>query len=322
MSSRANSKMAIEVFYSYSHRDERLRDLLETHLSLLKREGLISCWYDRRIGPGENWSNEIDLHLRTAQIILLLVSSDFIASDYCYLKEMKQALRRHRAGTARVVPIILRPTDWHSAPFGKLQALPKDGKPVTEWPNPDSAFLDIVKGIRKAVNDLVASAQQIKAQSPHIVRKRRGTAATSQKVIIDFANSPEGAVLRNKITEVREVREQLSETDLRRVREEIIEKCRKELGDCLKEIRTIRKMKLLTVVLEIINDLNENIENTVRELNVVLFFLDKLRTEDFNASLIADRAREVDIGLNNSQKFLDEALIAASNLDLIIVQVS
>src|SRR5215467_4123286 len=142
---------AVEVFFSYSHKDQRLRDQLEAHLKLLRKEGLISSWHDHKIGAGEEWKGQIDAHLNTAQIILLLVSSDFIASDYCYDIEMKRAMERHQLGEARIIPVILRPCDWHNARFGKLQALPKDGKPITTWQNHDSAFLDVARGIRKVV---------------------------------------------------------------------------------------------------------------------------------------------------------------------------
>src|SRR3712207_2008649 len=119
------SNESVKVFYSYSHKDERLRDALEEHLSLLKREGAISEWHDRRIGAGSEWAGEIDEHLKAADIILLLISSSFIASDYCYDVELKLAMQRHEAKQARVVPVILRPCKWENAPFGKLNALPK-----------------------------------------------------------------------------------------------------------------------------------------------------------------------------------------------------
>src|SRR5690242_9935490 len=101
-----------EVFYSYAHKDEALREELETHLSMLRRQGHISGWYDRNIDAGIEWAQEIDEHLNTAQIILLLISADFLASDYCYSVEMQCALQRHEAREARVIPIILRPVSW------------------------------------------------------------------------------------------------------------------------------------------------------------------------------------------------------------------
>ena len=143
----------IEVFYSYSHKDEELRDQLETHLAMLKREGVIKGWHDRRIISGQEWDGEIDTHLKSADIILLLVSADFLASDYCYDTEVTLAMERHDAGEARVIPIILRPCDWSRAPFSKIQGLPKDAKPVTRWDDRDEAFLDVAKGIRKAAEE-------------------------------------------------------------------------------------------------------------------------------------------------------------------------
>ena len=145
---------AIEVFFSYAHVDEGLRNELAKHLSILERQGIIAGWHDRRIAAGTQWADEIDTHLQTAHVILLLVSADFLASNYCYDIEVKQAMARHEAGDARVIPIILRPVDWHHAPFGKLQALPKDGRPVRSWPDPDEAFLDIALGIRTVAEEL------------------------------------------------------------------------------------------------------------------------------------------------------------------------
>lgn len=154
---------AIQVFYSYSHKDEKLRDTLEEHLSLLKRQGIIGNWHDRNIGAGREWSGEIDEHLKTADLILLLVSASFIASDYCYGVELTLALERHTAGDARVIPVILRPCDWTTAPFGKLQALPKNGRPVTKWTHKDDAFTDIANGIRRAAGEIAAERRADKA---------------------------------------------------------------------------------------------------------------------------------------------------------------
>lgn len=143
-----------KVFYSYSHRDERLRDDLARHLSLLRRQGLITEWHDRGIGPGTEWEGQIDTHLNEADIILFLVSSDFIASDYCYDIELNRAMERHESREACVIPIILRPVDWTGTPFAKLQALPRDAKPVTSWENQNEAFQDISQAIRRKIEEL------------------------------------------------------------------------------------------------------------------------------------------------------------------------
>jgi TIR domain len=112
------------------------------------------------INPGEEWERKIDDHLTTARIILLLVSADFLASHYCYDVEVQRAVERHEAGNARVIPIILKPCDWEGTPFGKLQALPKDGKPVTTWKNREQAFTDIVSGIKAAVAHIPRTSLQ------------------------------------------------------------------------------------------------------------------------------------------------------------------
>jgi len=144
----------LRLFFSYSHKDEEFRDALETHLALLKREGTLDTWHDRKITAGDEWKRQIDHHLQEANIILLLISPDFIASDYCYDIEMKRALERHEKGEAVVIPVIIRPTDWYGAPFGELQALPKDAKPVTTWENRDEAWLDVARGIRRVAERL------------------------------------------------------------------------------------------------------------------------------------------------------------------------
>ncbi len=146
----------VEVFYSYSREDESFLRELEKHLSRLRRQGLISEWYDRKIVAGMDWEQSIITHLSTAQIILLLISPDFMASDYCYGVEMKRALERYERGEAHVIPLILRPVDWQGTPLGKLQALPTNGIAVTEWSDPDAAFLNIAKGIQSLVTEIRA----------------------------------------------------------------------------------------------------------------------------------------------------------------------
>jgi hypothetical protein len=133
-----------------------MRQELEKHLVLLQRQGIGVIWHDRKIDAGEPWHGLIDAHLKSADVILLLISPDFLASDYCYDIEMKKALERHNAGDARVIPIILRPCDWQKAPFSELQALPKDGKPVTRHRSRDEAYSNIVEGMWRVVEAMRA----------------------------------------------------------------------------------------------------------------------------------------------------------------------
>jgi Sulfatase-modifying factor enzyme 1/TIR domain len=141
----------ISLFYSYSHKDEDLRRKLETHLAALRRGGLIAEWHDRKLEPGDAWKGEIDRHLTSADIILLLVSADFIDSDYCWGEEMAKALARHERGEARVIPVILRHCRWRSTKLANLQAVPKDAKPIKSWTDEDEAFDDVVAAIERSV---------------------------------------------------------------------------------------------------------------------------------------------------------------------------
>jgi TIR domain len=146
----------INVFYSCSDSptDAPLLEQLECHLSTLQREGLIATWHKRQIVAGSARQEEVDRHLNVAALILLLVSSDFLASDYCYGTEMQRALQRHETNEAIVVPLLLRPCDWQSTPFASLQALPSGEKPITLWSNRDAGWTNVVKGIKTALESI------------------------------------------------------------------------------------------------------------------------------------------------------------------------
>ncbi len=177
------------IFFSYTHKDEDLRDMLQTHLMGLKRQGLIETWHDRRIGAGDEFENAIDQNLNDADIILLLVSADFIASRYCYDIEMARAMERHDANEARVIPVILRPCDWQDLPFGKLMATPRDGRAIKSWPDIDEAFLDVVKQIKAALPRpkaaLPAQMEAVRATPVSIVNKPRSGNLSVRKNFTD-----------------------------------------------------------------------------------------------------------------------------------------
>lgn len=139
------------AFVSYSHKDERYRQSLDISLAQLRRDHLISVWHDRKILPGQKWDQEIDENLNSAALVLLLVSPDFLASEYAYTREMSRALERRKSGSAIVVPIILRPSDWKNSPLKYLQALP-EGHPVSRWPNRDEAWLNVAHGLRQLIS--------------------------------------------------------------------------------------------------------------------------------------------------------------------------
>ncbi|WP_421992339.1 toll/interleukin-1 receptor domain-containing protein [Roseococcus sp.] len=177
------------VFFSYSHADEALRDQLEKQLSLLKRQGVITTWHDRRIGAGQDFGQSINDHVETDDIILLLVSADFLDSNYCYDIEMTRALARHEAGEAIVIPVILRACEWHGAPFGKLLGTPSDGKPVTQWPDRDQAFLEVARAVRGA-------AERVESGKAKLVEKSAAPRPRQETSPIILGTSPRSSNLR------------------------------------------------------------------------------------------------------------------------------
>lgn len=163
----------IRVFFSYSRSDESFKDELEKRLSILQRQGVISSWNDRLIEPGSEWEREIDAQLSTADIILLLVSPDFLNSNYCWDVEVKKAMQRDAAGEARVIPVVLRWTNWEGTPFAKFQALPKDAKPIASWSDRDEAFYDVAQGIRVAVEKLREAQRQTREEKRRAEERAR-----------------------------------------------------------------------------------------------------------------------------------------------------
>ncbi len=191
MTEIAVTEEPLEVFFSYAHEDDDLRRQLVEHLSTLQRQGVIADWHDRRIQAGQRWGDEIDEHLGSARIILLLISPSFMASDYCYEQEMTRALEREASGEARVVPVILRPVDLEGTRFSKLQALPRDATPITSWENRDEAFLDVARGIRRLAAELRESpkpatgpraAGRAEGVEPAASRRARGAGSLLSRV--------------------------------------------------------------------------------------------------------------------------------------------
>jgi len=158
MSSRTRSRQKIELFYSYSHKDESLRKKLENHLEVLEKMGVITNWHFRKISAGKEWEGEINSHLNSADIILLLISPNYLASKYCNDIEVKTAIERNESGEARVIPVILSEVrNWEATPFAKFQALPENAKPIMNWRNRDDAFKNIAEGIAQVVKELKKS---------------------------------------------------------------------------------------------------------------------------------------------------------------------
>ncbi|MVM33997.1 TIR domain-containing protein [Spirosoma sp. HMF4905] len=156
-----------KIFISYAHSDEEYKVNIEKQLSTLKRNNEIELWNDRMINAGKEWDKEIKKELLEADIILLLISADFLASDYCNDIEVRIALEKHELKQAIIIPIIIRACDWNAAPFGKIQALPKNAKPIKNWPDVDEAYLDVIRGIR----NILFHKTQIEISSTHILHE-------------------------------------------------------------------------------------------------------------------------------------------------------
>jgi uncharacterized membrane protein HdeD (DUF308 family) len=248
----------LRIFCSYSHRDEEYLNELRTWLRGLERQGLIESWHDRKITPGWEWEEAIDKNLRTADVILFLVTPDFMASDYVYEKEIGKAVERHERGEARVIPIIVRPADWQWTSFGKLrvQALPKDAKPITTWLNRDEAWLDVYRGIRNAVQELLVERQERAA-------KERYRKALEQAWTDDWVSEEEAKQLSALASELglsrdtaadieRDVMGDTKEAILERQEQAAREKERKErlkgLYDQARELYQMRKWQAMVDV--------------------------------------------------------------------------
>ena len=146
----------IKVFLSYAHEDEAMKDRLDKNLVMLKRSEKVEVWEDRKIIAGMEWDHSITRALAEADIILLLISTDFNNSEYIWNKELKTALERHEKNEARVIPVILRTCDWNQSPYAKLQALPTGAKPISSFADADEAYTDIAKGIRMVVDYMLS----------------------------------------------------------------------------------------------------------------------------------------------------------------------
>ena len=144
----------IEIFFSYAHEDEDLMDDVRRQLIVYERNGQILKWHDRMISAGGDWKSEIDHRLTNARIVLLFMSPHFIESRYCYEIEGETALQRHKSGDSIVIPIVLRPCPWEETPFGQIQLLPEDGKPITSWDDRDEACLLVARGVMAVVDTL------------------------------------------------------------------------------------------------------------------------------------------------------------------------
>ena len=205
---------AVQIFIAYSRKDTALLDEFRVHLKPLERAGKAQIWYDGLIEPGAVWEADIKKHLHTSDIILLMVSADAIASDYFYDKEVADALERHHNGSARVVPMIMRPCTWDATPLANLQAIPKNGRPVSSWPDRDEAYADAAKSLWA----MIANIGQLKQeQAAETLRLQQEAEAERQRLAAEAQQRQQDEAHRRE-EEIRQRRE--AEADAKRAEEE------------------------------------------------------------------------------------------------------
>lgn len=179
-------KEPLQIFCCYAREDRPLFDKLRKHLQALEYDRLITIQADVNIAPGNEWENEISNHLNTAQVILLLVSPNFMASRYCYKIEMRRAIERHELGETRVIPLLLREVDWQHTPLGKLQALPSNAKFIGRWRTQDTGFADIAQGVRQVVEGLRQGIIPISHDVLMILNKYKDTCQQQNNPFLTF----------------------------------------------------------------------------------------------------------------------------------------
>lgn len=182
-----NNMEPVKIFISYAHKDEHYKDKLVTSFASLKRRGYVSAWEDRQIPVGGEWDQHIKSALNEAEVILLLISMDFMNSEYCYGIEVKTAIERHNDpnDNARVVPIIVRPSDWQDSEFARLQALPKGAVPISKWEYEDEAYLDIVNQLKILINEMRGITAKPPTDIPHAIPVKE-TPVTETSPIEEF----------------------------------------------------------------------------------------------------------------------------------------
>lgn len=187
--------MGKKLFISYSHKDESHRQDFEDHLSVLRRRGVVDVWHDRKILPGSEWKGQIDQHLEEADIVVLLISPSFLASDYCFDVELKRAMEKKDEGSAEIIAILVRPCDWNDCEFSKYQAVPKDAQPITTWQDADTAWLDVVNGLK----------QHIENFHPKSSNQKVSTRKDGRRIVPEFdewLNDTEIALTHRKVDKV------------------------------------------------------------------------------------------------------------------------
>jgi len=292
---------AIQIFLSYSHKDEALREELEAHLSPLKRLNFINAWHDRKIMPGADYANEIDKYMKNSDLILLLISADFIASDYCYNAQLEEALQRHKAGKAWIIPVILRAVRWEHTPIGRLKPLPTDGKPITSWINQDEAFLDVVQGIERAILELARTYPMLHFNEAEQLRLHINVPppAFSKAKLLEIKESPDGKQVRRCKLSLQRIYKQVSDINLHNIHTKDDKTLKKMFNDVRKTLKNMKSKDAIDALIYSIDQLYENIEEA-------FFYLEALYASFEDAILEIDKAKPDDINIEELKRIVNE----------------
>ncbi len=181
-----------KAFFSYAHEDVAVVANLQKHLAPLRHEEIVEFWYDRDLVAGENWDNAITSQLENAHIVVVVISSDFVSSEYAYGKELRRALELHERGQLRVVPVIARNCRWQNLPIGRLQALPESGRPITSWTDPDDAYVSVALGIEEVARQLLSVGTSLVDDwlTSRLIRQRVIRAVQEYLASLDYDAGP------------------------------------------------------------------------------------------------------------------------------------
>jgi hypothetical protein len=160
--------MSLRLFISYSHADGELVGRLHKHLAQLQRDGTIAEWYDQEIHAGDKIDDEISAALDNADVFLACASPDYIASFYCFERELQLALSKEKRSEIRVIPVVFEPCDWLNTPLSTFKAVPEDGKPVSEFTNPNVALLQVATELRRLAREPGSSPPEEIAATPSL----------------------------------------------------------------------------------------------------------------------------------------------------------
>ena len=188
----STKKASVQIFIAYSQKDRIFLDALRSHATPLLRKGNVTVWFDGEIRPGETWDDVIKANLHSADIILMLLSANALASDYFYEQEVKDAVERHKAGTALVVPVVLSACLWQKTPLAEIQGLPRGMKPIISYGNMDEAWNEVVEGLWEMVEEIeqgtTVKPVPVAPKPPQPVQSSTKTATAAEEHAWEFTS--------------------------------------------------------------------------------------------------------------------------------------